>query len=155
MRKSSLDLDAIPEKATAWCRDLGLKVEAAFEASGDEEMFPHRLVLKGDDAAWLAANRGQGLDALQYLVHEAQGERDEDKLCYLDANGMRLFRMREMKAMAEMAAGKARDLGAYTFQSLTPRERRWVHLTISRHEDLGTESEGTGTLKALKVFRKA
>lgn len=154
MRKHSLALDAIPEKVTTWCKDLGLKVDAAFEASGDEEMFPHRLVLKGDDAAHLAANRGQGLDALQYLLQEAQGERDEDKLCYLDANGMRLFRMKEMKAMAEMAAGKARELGAYTFQSLTPRERRWVHMSISRHPDLGTESEGTGTMKALKVFRR-
>lgn len=154
MRKSSLSLDEIPAKAHAWCRDLGFKVESAFEPSGDEAMFPNRVVLKGDDAGWLAANRGAGLDALQYLVHEAQGERDEDKLAYLDANGMRLFRMKEMKAMAEMAAGKAREFGAYTFQSLTPRERRWVHMSISRHGDLGTESEGTGTMKALKVFKK-
>ena len=29
---------------------------------------------------WLAANKGQALDALQFLLHEAQGERDEGRL---------------------------------------------------------------------------
>lgn len=155
MRKASLKLEEIPEKVALWCGQLGLKVQARFEGSGDEELFPHRLVLEGDGASTLAANRGAGLDALQYLVHEAQGLRDEGQLCYLDAQGMRLFRMKELKAMAQHAAAKARDLGLFTFSSLTPRERRWIHLTIAREADLTTESEGVGTHKALKVLRKA
>lgn len=154
MRKSSLKLEDIPAKVVAWCEDLGLKVQARFEASGDEELFPHRLVVEGDGASVLAANRGAGLDALQYLLHEAQGEREEDKLCYLDAQGMRLFRMKELKAMAQHAATKAREIGIFSFSSLSPRERRWIHLTIARETDLTTESEGTGTHKTLKVMKK-
>lgn len=155
MRKPSLKLEDIPAKVAAWCADLGLKVDARFEPSGDDELFPHRLVLEGEGAATLAAHRGAALDALQYLVHEAQGERDEDRLCYLDAQGMRLFRMKELKAMAAHAAAKAREVGVFAFSSLSPRERRWVHLTIAREADLTTESEGTGTHKTLKVLRKA
>lgn len=154
MRKSSLKLEEIPEKVARWSEQLGLKIQARFEPSGDEELFPHRLVLEGDGASVLAANRGAGLDALQYLLHEAQGLREEDKLCYLDAQGMRLFRMKELKAMAQHAALKAREIGSFTFSSLSPRERRWIHLTIAREPDLTTESEGMGTHKTLKVMKK-
>jgi predicted RNA-binding protein Jag len=154
MRKV-VTLDALPELASTWCGQLGFKVTARYQPSGDEELFPNRLVLEGPDAQWLLANKGQALDALQFLLHEAQGEREESRLAYLDVQGFRLFRMTEVKAMAAMAAAKARQMGVYTFASLSPRERRWVHLTVAREAGLTTESEGTGTMKALKVFRKA
>ena len=153
MRKSSLPLEQAPELVTRWCQALGLKVNAAFAPSGDEALFPNRLVLDGPDAAWLAANKGQGLDALQFLLHEAQGERDEARLAYLDVESFRLFRMKEIVAMAGFAAEKAQAYGSYTFTSLSPRERRWLHMVLSRKPGFATESEGTGTYKALKVTR--
>ena len=153
MRKSGLPLEQAPERVTRWCAMLGLKVTAAFGPSGDEALFPNRLVLSGTDASWLAANKGQALDALQFLLHEAQGERDDSRLAYLDVESFRLFRMKEVIAMAAFAAEKARALGSYTFSSLSPRERRWVHMVLSRQPGFATESEGTGTMKALKVTR--
>ena len=153
MRKSGLPLEQAPERVTRWCAMLGLKVNAAFGPSGDEALFPNRLVLSGPDASWLAANKGQALDALQFLLHEAQGERDEGRLAYLDVESFRLFRMKEIIAMAAFAAEKAKTLGSYTFSSLSPRERRWVHMVLSRQPGFATESEGTGTYKALKVTR--
>jgi predicted RNA-binding protein Jag len=153
MRKSGLPLEQAPERVTRWCATLGLKVNAAFGPSGDEALFPNRLVLSGPDASWLAANKGQALDALQFLLHEAQGERDEARLAYLDVESFRLFRMKEIIAMAAFAAEKAKAFGSYTFSSLSPRERRWVHMVLSRQPGFATESEGTGTYKALKVTR--
>lgn len=152
MRKA-VSLEALPELATAWCGQLGFNVNARYQPSGDEELFPNRMLLEGADAHWLLANKGQALDALQFVLHEAQGEREESKLAYLDVQGFRLFRMTEVKAMAAMAAEKARRTGSYTFASLSPRERRWVHLTVAREDGLRTESEGTGTLKSLKVLK--
>jgi predicted RNA-binding protein Jag len=154
MRKTAASLDALPELATRWCEALGLKVSARFEPSGDEELFPNRLVLSGPDAQWLLPNKGQALDALQFLIHEAQGEREDAKLAYLDVQAFRLFRMTELKAMAAMAAGKARSQGSFTFNSLSPRERRWEHRVLGREPDLATESEGDGHFKTLKVIRK-
>ena len=154
MRKA-VSLEALPELATAWCGQLDFKVNARFQASGDEELFPNRMVLEGADTQWLLANKGQALDALQFLLHEAQGVHEEARLVYLDAQAFRLFRMTEVKAMAGMAAQKARQTGTYTFASLSPRERRWVHPTVAREQGLTTESEGTGTLKALKVLKKS
>lgn len=154
MRKAAITLDELPELATRWCEGLGLKVSAHFEPSGDDELFPNRMVLDGPDTQWLMASKAQALDALQFLLHEAQGERDEARLVYLDVQGFRLFRMKELKAMTAMAAQKARSLGSFSFSSLSPRERRWVHLLIAREADLVSESEGTGTFKTLKVSRK-
>jgi len=154
MRKSGASLESVPELIASWTAHLGLSVEAKPAPSGDEEAFPNRLAVSGPDASWLAANRGAGLDALQFLVHEAQGERDDHKLAYLDVKGARLFRMQEVMAMGRFAAEKARELGSHTLGALSPRERRWVHLVVSREEGLGTESEGTGTFKPVKVFRK-
>ena len=153
MRKSALALEAVPEQVTRWAGQLGLKVDAAFEPSGDETLFPNRVLVKGDDATWLAANKGAAIDALQFVLHEAQGEREDTKLAYLDPNGTRLFRMKELKAMAAFAAEKANELGSYALSGLTPRERRWVHLTISKEPGLSTESEGIGHIKTLKVFK--
>jgi predicted RNA-binding protein Jag len=153
MRKTTLPLEQVPERIIRWCALLGLKVEAAFMPSGDEALFPNRLVVTGQDASWLAGNKGQALDALQFLVHEAQGEREEGRLAYLDVDSFRLFRMKEIVAMAGFAAEKAKALGSYTFSSLSPRERRWVHMVLSRQPGFTTESEGTGTYKALKVSR--
>jgi predicted RNA-binding protein Jag len=151
MRKSALPLDKTPETVTRWCGELGLKVTAEFGPSGDEALFPNRLVVDGPDASWLASNKGQALDALQFLVHEAQGEREESHQAYLDVASFRLFRMKEIVAMAAFAAEKAKAFGSYTFTSLSPRERRWVHMVLSRQPGFSTESEGTGVYKALKV----
>ena len=153
MRKAALSLEQVPEAVTRWCGHLGLTVSTEPGPSGDEALFPNRLVLDGPDAHWLAANKGLGLDALQFLVHEAQGEREEHRQAYLDVQSFRLFRMREVLAMAAMAAEKAKVTGSYTFASLSPRERRWVHLVLSRQPGFTTESEGTGTFKSLKVSK--
>jgi predicted RNA-binding protein Jag len=155
MSRRAVPLEQLPALAQAWCAKLDLRVEARYEASGDEELFPNRMVLDGPDASWLAASKGQALDALQYLLHEAQGERDEQKVVYLDAGGARLFRMKELKAMAAFAAQAARERGSYLFGAMSPRERRWIHLVIAREAGLASESEGTGHFKAVKVSRQA
>ncbi|WP_306590760.1 hypothetical protein [Geothrix sp. 21YS21S-4] len=154
MRKSGASLESLPDLIARWAAHLGLTVEAKSSPSGDEEAFPNRLAITGPDAGWLAADRGAALDALQFLVHEAQGEREDRKLAYLDVKGARLFRMQEVMAMGRFAADRARELGSHTLGALSARERRWVHLVVSREEGLGTESEGTGVFKPVKVFRK-
>jgi spoIIIJ-associated protein len=147
-------LEGTLDLAVRWCAMLGLDVAARFEPSGNDRLFPNRLVLTGQDAAALLAGKAQALDALQHLLHEAQGERDDSHLVYLDVQGTRLFRMKELVAMAQMAGKKAREAGSFVFGSLTPKERRWVHITLGEEPDLETRSEGLGTVKKLKVVRR-
>jgi hypothetical protein len=153
--RHTVPLEETPMLAAKWCALLGLDAAAEFEPSGDERLFPNRVSISGADAALLLAGKPhQPLDALQYLLHEAQGERDDDRLACLDALGARLFRMKELVAMAGLAAGKARETGSFAFGPLTPKERRWIHITLDGEGDLETRSEGLGTVRSLKVVRK-
>jgi predicted RNA-binding protein Jag len=154
MRRNTVTLESQPEMVVRLCGHLGLAVTARFQASGDDELFPNRLTVEGPDAQWFLANRGMGLDALQFLVHEAHGERDEGQVAHLDIHNARLFRLQELKVMTQMAITRTREMGSYTFGPLNSRERRWIHLLVAREADVVSESEGTGTLKTLKVFRK-
>lgn len=154
MRRAHVPLDQQPDLAVRLCGHLGLNVSARLDPSGDEELFPNRLVLEGPDAPLLMAAKGQALDALQFILHEAHGERDESKVAYLDVRKTRLYRMVELKGMATMGMAKAREFGVHAFAGLTPRERRWIHTLVAREQDLGSESEGTGNLKTLKILRK-
>lgn len=156
MAKRGVKLEELPALVATWAATLDLRLEATFAPSGDESLFPNRLLIAGPDVEYLLSERGQPLDALQHLLQEAQHERDESKQVWLDANGMRLFRMKEVVAMAHMAASKARDMGSYVFGAMSPRERRWIHLTIATlGDDLTSESEGTGHFKPVKVTKKA
>lgn len=156
MAKRGVKLEDLPALVAGWGAKLGLKLEAAFQPSGNEALFPNRLLISGPDAEALMADRGQPLDALQHLLQEVQHERDEAKQVWLDANGVRLFRMKEVLAMAKLAAAKAQEFGSYAFGPMSPRERRWIHLTIAElGGGLTTESEGTGHFKPVKVLKQA
>jgi predicted RNA-binding protein Jag len=147
-------LSETPGLVARWCAMLGLDIAADFEPSGNDRLFPNRLCLSGQDATLLLSGRAQALDALQHLLHEAQGEKDDSRLVYLDIHGTRLFRMKELLAMAQLAGKKARETGSFVFGSLTPKERRWVHITLGDEPDLETHSDGLGAIKKLTVARK-
>ncbi len=150
-----LKLEDQPDRIASICKHLGLVVSARLAPSGDEVLFPNRITLEGQDAQWLLANRAAGLDALQYLLHEVQGDRDESRLAHLDVQSLRMFRMHEVKAMTNLAIQRARDLGKHTFGPMNSRERRWIHMLVTHEADLASESEGTGSVKALTITRKS
>ena len=153
MKRARLSLEEAPALLDAWMGHLGLAVKALPSPSGDEGAFPNRIELRGEDASLLGAQKGQPLDALQHLVQERVGEHEEAKQPVLDAGSLRLARMKELKVMARFGADRARELGAYTFAPLSPRERRWIHMEISALEGLSTQSEGEGHFKSLKILR--
>ncbi|HZU53396.1 MAG TPA: R3H domain-containing nucleic acid-binding protein [Holophagaceae bacterium] len=154
MKRATVSLEATPALLEGWMGHLGLAVKALPSLSGDEQAFPNRIELRGDDAALLGAQKGQPLDALQHLLQERVGGHDESTQPFLDADSLRLARMKELKVMARFGAERAREMGFYAFAPLSPRERRWIHMEISAMEGLTTESEGTGHFKALRVIRK-
>ena len=154
MTRARVSLEDTPALLNLWMGHLGLTVNTLSAPSGNEQAFPNRIELRGEDASLFGAEKGQPLDALQHLIQERVGEHEESKLPFLDAGSLRLARMKELKVMARFGAEKARELSRYTFAPLTPRERRWIHLEVSAMGDFTTESEGTGHIKALTIIRK-
>jgi spoIIIJ-associated protein len=60
-----------------------------------------------------------------------------------------------MKMAADAAAERVRSSGApYSFQPMSSRERRMLHLAFRQFDDLETESSGEGLRRFVVVYRK-
>ena len=114
------------------------------------------LDLDGADAELLQTQTGELLEALQHLVNQVYGRNLEAKerlVC--DVRGFRATREAELRAMANLAASRVRQTGlAFTFEPMSPNERRIIHLTLAESEDLVTESIGEGSDRKLRIARR-
>jgi spoIIIJ-associated protein len=129
--------------------DLGFVVEVSAEVT-DEGCL---LNLKGDDAHFALAENGELLDAFEIVLFQAFGrELDREHRIIVDAEGFRQTRKAELHAMARFAADQVRKNGRpFTFGVLNNTERRIIHLTLQKEEDLFTESVGDGRERRLQV----
>ena len=114
------------------------------------------LDLDGADAELLQAQTGELLEALQHIVNQVYGRSLEGKerlVC--DVRGFRATREAELQAMANLAANKVRQTGlAFTFEPMSPNERRIIHLTLAEADDLSTDSIGEGSDRKLRISKK-
>jgi spoIIIJ-associated protein len=104
----------------------------------------------------LQSQTGELLEALQHLVNQVFGRNlsaGERLVC--DVHGFRATREAELQAMANLAANRVRQTGmAFTFEPMSPNERRIIHLTLADSPDLFTESIGEGSDRKLRIARK-
>ena len=129
--------------------DLGFSVEVSAEWN-DEGCV---LNLNGEDAHFALAENGELLDAFEVVLFQAFGrELDREHRIIVDAEGFRQTRKAELNAMAKFAADQVRKNGRpFTFGVLNSTERRIIHLTLQKEEDLFTESVGDGRDRRLQV----
>lgn len=121
-------------------------IDAHPEITADDPEGVQIEIHNGSDLGLLIGKRGQTLAALQLLV-AMMANRDQPaekrRRIILDAEGYRARRERVLGAMARNAAQRARRTGrAVTLDSLTPRERRIIHLTLVDDASVTTRSEG-------------
>lgn len=114
------------------------------------------LDLRGEDAHIARAENGEMLDALEVVLFQVYGrELEREHRFIVDADGYRQTRRSELQAMARFAADQVRKNGrAFTFGVLNSTERRVIHLTLQKEEDLATESVGVGRERRLQVRLK-
>lgn len=111
------------------------------------------LNLSGEDSHYALAENGELLDAFEVLLFQAFGrELDREHRFVVDAEGFRQTRKAELHAMARFAADQVRKNGRpFTFGVLNSTERRIIHMTLKKEEDLFTESVGDGRDRRLQV----
>ncbi len=111
------------------------------------------LNLSGEDAHFALAENGELLDAFEVLLFQAYGrELEREHRFVVDADGFRQSRKAELHAMARFAADQVRKNGRpFTFGVLNNTERRIIHMTLQKEEDLFTESVGDGRDRRLQV----
>lgn len=111
------------------------------------------LDLSGEDSHYALTENGELLDAFEVILFQAFGrELDREHRFVVDAEGFRQTRKAELHAMARFAAEQVRKNGrAFTFGVLNSTERRIIHTTLQKEEDLITESVGDGRDRRLQV----
>lgn len=111
------------------------------------------LNLSGEDAHFALAENGELLDAFETILFQAFGrELDREHRIIVDAEGFRQTRKAELHAMARFAADQVRKNGRpFTFGVLNSTERRIIHTSLQKEEDLFTESIGDGRDRRLQV----
>ena len=127
----------------------GLDLEAFAESTGGG----FEIQVRGDDVALLLGHNAELLDALEYLGNRilARASGDEAKVVF-DSGGYRARREKELRLMAEKAAERVRTSKIpFTFDPMTPNERRIVHLALAEDGSVITESQGNGENRKVTV----
>jgi spoIIIJ-associated protein len=81
----------------------------------------------------------------------ARASGDEARLVF-DSSGYRARREKELRLMAEKAAEKVRlSRIPFSFDPMTPNERRIIHLTLANDTSVTTESQGNGENRKVTI----
>ena len=107
-----------------------------------------------DNTALFIGQKGETIDALQYLVNVAiYKERPFAKRVVLDAEGYRQRRVEALQGMAHRTARRAvREHRAVELPPMNSAERRVVHLFLQDNPGVTTQSEGTGDNRRVRVL---
>ena len=107
-----------------------------------------------DNTALFIGQKGETIDALQYLVNAAvYRKRPFVKRIVLDAEGYRQRRIEAIQGMAHRTARRAvRERRTVELPPMNPSERRIVHLFLRDNPKVTTVSEGSGDNRRVKIF---
>jgi spoIIIJ-associated protein len=160
------DLRAAAEKIAALIKLLittgGLKLKYRITAgpgAADPDGLEAREIyveMIGADAHLLTHRNGELLRALEHIAAKIVRLEDSehDKISF-DSNNFKAVRAREMRLAADTAAERVQRTGMpLSFQPMSSRERRMLHLALRDFTDLETESSGEGLNRFVVLYRK-
>jgi len=160
------DLRGAAEKISAFLKILtttgGLKLKYRITAgagAADPDGLEAREIyveLAGPDANLLTQRGGELLRALEHIAAKmVRLENEEHDKISFDSNNFKALRAREMRMAADAAAERVKRTGIpYSFQPMSSRERRMLHLALRDFPDLETESSGEGLRRFVVLYRK-
>ncbi len=106
-----------------------------------------------DNTALFIGQKGETIDALQYLVNAAiYRKRPFVKRVILDAEGYRQRRVEAIQGIAHRTARRAiRERRSVELPPMNPSERRIVHIFLKDNPGVTTASEGTGDNRRVRI----
>ena len=123
------------------------------KATADRAEDTLKVQVRGEDVALLLGHNAELLDALEYLGNRVlvRSSGEEARLVF-DSGGYRARREKELRLMAEKAAEKVRvSRIPFTFDPMTPNERRIIHVTLAEDSSVVTESQGNGENRKVTI----
>ena len=132
--------------------DATLTLKQMYNESLDGPVFE----IEGDDAGLLIGRKGETLNTIQfmvkYIVSHKVGERVN---VMIDVEGYQERRHQSLANMAHRVAGRVENTGrAIALEPMPPNERRIVHLALSDHPSVTTESAGVGDSRQVVIQLK-
>ncbi len=120
----------------------------------DDEDRDIRLEIAGPDAGRIIGKKGQVLSALQFLSNRVLNRPGEERrYVTVDAEGYRSRRDNSLASMAKRLGKQAVNDGKIiTFEPMSPRDRRVVHLALAKFEGVITKSEGEGEDRRVQII---
>ncbi len=160
---ASIDEDAILRTSRETVKELleKMKVFAQVTAHYTEPVEPgdERQVLvdiNGDDLSILIGRRTETLNALQYIASLIVSKELEEWVpLVIDIQGYRSRRTRQLQQLARRMAEQAVHTGKrQTLEPMPANERRIIHMELSSHEQVFTESTGEEPNRKVAILLK-
>jgi spoIIIJ-associated protein len=119
-----------------------------------EEGTDIQIHVTGPDAGRIIGKKGQVLAAVQFIVNRAMNRPGlERRYVSVDADGYRSRREDSLASMARRLGKQAVSDGQIiTFEPMSPRDRRVVHLALAKFEGVVTKSEGEGDDRRVQII---
>jgi len=126
------------------------------ESSDAGEESPHILNIAGqeEDLHPLIGRKGETLTALQYLTRLMVSKQVEARAnIIVDVDEYRLKRSEKIANLANRMADQAVETGMrVSLEPMPPHERRIIHVTLRKRDDVDTESTGEGSKRRVNIF---
>jgi spoIIIJ-associated protein len=163
-RNSSLKVDETTVdqqtlKALAFVRVLVGRMQMDVEANlapndGEGAADEIRIEVEGPDAGRIIGKKGNVLDAIQYLTARVVVRPGEPRRhIIVDAEGYRARHEDQLGQMAKRLAQRVADEGkVITFDPMSARERRIVHVALRDIKDVRTESIGEEPQRRVQII---
>lgn len=113
-----------------------------------------RIEIEGKDSGRVIGKKGQVLAALQHIVNRVVNRPGMDRRhVVVDAEGYRQRREDTLATMAQRLGKRALDEGKIiTFEPMSPRDRRVVHLALAKFPGVVTKSDGEGEGRRVQII---
>jgi len=135
---------------------MGMDCDVRLQQRDDEEEDASDIHIQvtGPDAGRIIGKKGQVLAAVQFIVNRAMNRPGlERRYVSVDADG---YRSRREDSLANMARRLGRqavsDGQIITFEPMSPRDRRVVHLALAKFDGVVTKSEGEGDDRRVQII---
>ena len=123
--------------------------------NGEEQITsPLALNVTGEDLGILIGRRGQTLATLQYLVRLMVSHQTKVWTpIVIDVEGYKQRRSEALQTLAVRMAEQVRTRGTpFTLEPMPAYERRIIHLALTDHPDVTTQSIGEGDLRKVVII---
>ena len=130
----------------------GMKLDLQFKFESNSDFL--RVNFVGEDYKLMLYQNGNLLNAVQYLLNRLFADQIGKKI-FCECENYRKKKEAELSTLAHRHARQIRRNGqAVELPELNPFERRIIHMTINKYEDLESKSDGDNFLKVITIRKK-